>query len=116
MNFDLSFLINNAFAQAAEGAAKQPSILESMLPIIMIVGVFYFLIIRPQSKKVKEHQALLSTVTKGDRIVTTGGIFGTIVKVDKDTNTILVEIAETVKIKIKQDAIAEIIKDTPATA
>jgi preprotein translocase subunit YajC len=116
MTLDFSFLVNSAYAQVADEAAKQPSMIASMLPIVMIIGVFYFLIIRPQSKKLKEHQTMLSAVTKGDQVITSGGIFGTVVRIEKDNNIIFVEIAETVRIKVRQDAIAEIIKDKPAAA
>jgi preprotein translocase subunit YajC len=116
MTIDINFLVNSAFAQAADEAAKQPSLLTSMLPIILIIGVFYFLIIRPQSKKLKEHQAMLSSVTKGDQVITSGGIFGTVVRIEKDNNIIFIEIAEKVRIKVKQDAITEIIKDKSIAA
>ena len=116
MTLDFGFLVNSAYAQVADEAAKQPSMIASMLPIVMIIGVFYFLIIRPQSKKLKEHQTMLSAVAKGDQVVTNGGIFGTVVRIEKDNNIIFVEIAETVRIKVRQDAIAEIIKDKPAVA
>jgi preprotein translocase subunit YajC len=116
MTLDFGFLVNSAYAQVADEAAKQPSMIASMLPIVMIIGVFYFLIIRPQSKKLKEHQTMLSAVAKGDQVITSGGIFGTVVRIEKDNNIIFVEIAETVRIKVRQDAIAEIIKDKPAVA
>lgn len=116
MTLDFGFLVNSAYAQIADEAAKQPSMIVSMLPIVMIIGVFYFLIIRPQSKKLKEHQTMLSEVTKGDQVITSGGIFGTVARVEKDNNIIFVEIADKVKIKVRQDAIAEIIKDKPITA
>lgn len=110
-------LINSAFAQeAASAAAKQPSMLASVFPLLLIFTVFYFLIIRPQSKKIKEHQNMLQAISKGDQVVTSGGIFGEIVKVEEDKNLFVVQIADEVKIKIRRDAISEIINPQPTPA
>jgi preprotein translocase subunit YajC len=113
----LEFLISSAFAQeATSAAAKQPSLLASIAPMVLIMAVFYFLIIRPQSKKVNEHKATISTIKKGDQIVTAGGVYGTVTKVDSDKNTLHVQIAEGVQIKIKQDTVAEVINNTVKAA
>ena len=58
--------------------------LQSFLPLIFLFGIFYFLIIRPQQKQQKEHQAMLESLKKGDKIVTTGGLFAEVVKVEED--------------------------------
>ena len=67
--------VSTAYAQAATGAAE-PNALMGMLPILLIFVVFYFLLFRPQQKKMKEHRAMLEAVRRGDRIVTNGGIIG----------------------------------------
>lgn len=76
----------------------------SFLPLILIFVIFYFLLIRPQSKKSKEHKTMLENIKKGDKIITSGGIHGLIENIDADILTI--KIAENVKIKVSRSAIA----------
>jgi preprotein translocase subunit YajC len=83
------------------------SLVSSLLPFLLIILVFYFLIIRPQQKRQKERQKLLDGVKKGDKIVSTGGIHGTVEAVDG--NEIIVKIADNVKVKMDKSAIATII-------
>lgn len=71
-----------------------------VLPFVFIFVVFYFLMIRPQQKKFKTHQAMISAVRRGDKVVTSGGIVGKVTKVDTDDNILHVEIAEDVVIKV----------------
>lgn len=78
-----------------------------ILPIILIFAVFYFLIMRPQQKKAKEHQALLQNVHRGDHVVTSSGIIGTIDKIVSDQE-VLLEVAEGVKIRIIKSTIASV--------
>ncbi|MBI5468615.1 MAG: preprotein translocase subunit YajC [Deltaproteobacteria bacterium] len=75
----------------------------SMAPLIILFVIFYFLLIRPQQKRAKEHKEMLSKVAKGDNIITTGGIHGRVTSVNEDTLT--VEIAENTKVKISKDSI-----------
>jgi preprotein translocase subunit YajC len=89
-------------------------ILMSILPLILIFVVFYFLLIRPQQRKQKAHKELLAGVKRGDDIVTTGGMIGTVIKVDRDDN-LLVEVAPNVRIKFMRTAVAEIVR-RPAPA
>jgi preprotein translocase subunit YajC len=77
-------------------------------PIVLIFVIFYFLLIRPQQKKQKEHQKMLESITKGDRVVTSGGIYGTVVGV-KETVVVL-KIAENVKIEVAKSAISHIVE------
>ena len=72
-------MINYAHAQAA---AQQPSMLASFIPLILIFLIFYFLLIRPQQKKQKEHKILLDSIQRGDEILSSGGILGKVMKVD----------------------------------
>jgi preprotein translocase subunit YajC len=98
--------ISPAFAQAT-GAPGTGYFIGMILPLVMIMVVFYFLLIRPQQRKMKEHQAMLSKVAKGDTVVTTGGMIGKVTKV-VDDNEIQVEIAEGVKIRLTRTGIADI--------
>ena len=104
MNF-----ISPAYAQAAGGAGA--SGLEAMFPLLLIFVVFYFLLIRPQQKKAKEHKAMLEAVRRGDKIVTGGGIIGTVNKVI-DENEISVEIAEGVRVRVQRGLLATVLSKT----
>lgn len=98
--------ISEAWAQAAGGAAGGTDMLVSLAPMVLIFIVFWFLLIRPQQKKAKEHRAMVAALKRGDRIVTNGGIFGQVSHVADDH--LMVEIAEGIKIKIARDAVAAI--------
>ncbi|MCW8836444.1 MAG: preprotein translocase subunit YajC [Rhodospirillales bacterium] len=97
--------ISPAFAQAAPGGDAASGI-ASLLPLVLIFVVFYFLLIRPQQKKMKEHKAMLSAVRRGDKIVTGGGIIGTVTKVIND-DEVQVEISEGIKVRVRRSMIAE---------
>jgi len=97
--------VSPAYAQAAGGAGGG---LEAMFPLILIFVVFYFLLIRPQQKKAKEHKAMLEAVRRGDKIVTGGGIIGNVTKV-VDDNEVMVEIADGVKVRVQRGMIAAIL-------
>lgn len=107
--------ISTAYAMGAQGGGAGPAQgLTGFLPIIILFAIFYFLLIRPQQKKAKEHKAMIENLKKGNRVVTSGGIFGTIVSLD-DT-TIGLEIAEKVKIKVARSNIGGLISDNEAAA
>ncbi len=97
-------------APAAADAAASPNPVMSFLPIIAIFAVMYFLMIRPQQKKQKEHQAMLAAVQKGDKIQTSGGLLGTITGLDQ--NEITLEIAPQVRVKVGRGFIARVIRPT----
>lgn len=99
-------LISDAYAQAA-GAGGTTDILTSMLPLVLIFVVFYFLLIRPQQKKMKEHRALIEAIRRGDVVTTSGGIIGKVTKVGDD-GILQVEIAEGVRIKVLRATISEV--------
>lgn len=108
-------LISTAYAQAA-GAAPGGFDLISMLPLVLIFIVFYFLLIRPQQKKVKEHRAMVAALRRGDRVVTSGGLIGLVTKVLND-NEIQVEIAEGVRVRLVRTAVNEVLSKTaPASS
>lgn len=87
---------------------SQASLVSSFFPMIIIFIIFYFMIIRPQKQKEKEHQDKLKNLHKNDEVITSGGIHGTIVNV-KDT-TLILRIDENVKIEIEKNCIADVIK------
>jgi len=94
-----------AMAPAQGGGAQAQNPFAPFIMLILIFGIFYFLLIRPQQKKQKQHMAMLNSVKAGDEIVTTGGIFA---KIDKviDNNTFIVEIDNGVKVKLSRNGIA----------
>jgi preprotein translocase subunit YajC len=102
-------LISPAFAQTAGSPAFG---FEQMLPLVLVFVVFYFLLIRPQQKRAKEHKALLSGIKRGDRIVTGGGIVGTVIKAADDE--LSVEIAENVRIRVTRDTVLGMYKERAA--
>ncbi len=90
--------------------------LGQFLPLILIFAIMYFLLIRPQQKKVKEHKALVDAVRRGDQIVTQGGLIGKVSKV-KDDNEIEVELAEGVKVRVVKSTVAQVLSKTePASS
>lgn len=103
----------NSIAYAADGAAGQASPFAPFIPLILIFAIFYFLLIRPQQKKQKQHMSMLNSIAAGDEIMTGGGIYGKVLKVI-DNNTFIVEIANGVTIKLAKNGIAQ--KVTAETA
>ena len=98
-----------AYAQAAGGGAA--GALGSFVPLILIFAIMYFLLIRPQQKKVKEHRAMVEALRRGDRVVTQGGVIGKVSKV-KDDGEIEVEIAEGVRVQVVRSTIAQVLSKT----
>ena len=99
--------VTPAFAQAAGAAPGGAAAFAQFLPIVLIFVIFYFLLIRPQQKKMKDHRAMIEAVRRGDSVVTGGGMVGKVTKVNDD-GTAEVEIAEGVKIKVLKGTIAEV--------
>ncbi len=83
----------------------------AFLPLVLIFGVFYFLLIRPQQKKMKAHQDMLASIRRGDKVVTNGGIIGTVVKLTNDRE-LQVEIADNVRVRVLRSMIAEVLAKT----
>lgn len=97
-------LITPAFAQSgglAEGGF-------GLLPIIFVMVIFYFLLIRPQQKRAKQHKAMIAAMRRGDKVTTSGGLVGTVVKVTDDSEYVDVEIAKDVKVQIVRAMVADI--------
>ena len=78
----------------------------SLVPLILLFGIFYFLIIRPQQQRMKAHQAMVSAVKRGDTVVTAGGLIGKVSKV-KDDGELLVEIADNVQVRVLKSTLTE---------
>ena len=89
---------------APGGEGGQGGLGGMLIPLILMFAVFYFLLIRPQQKKAKEHQEMIANLKKGDRVITSGGIHGQITSLDETTTTI--EIAEKVRIKVTRGTLA----------
>lgn len=105
--------ISTAYAQAAAGApGGGMESLMSLAPLVLIFVVFYFLLIRPQQKKLKEHKGMLDALRRGDRVVTGGGIIGTIVKVGTNEDDVTVEIAEGVRVRVLRGTITSVLAKT----
>ena len=98
--------ISEAWAQAAGGTAGGGDMLMSLAPMVLIFVVFWFLLIRPQQKKAKEHRALVAALKRGDRVVTNGGIYGQVTHVADDH--LMVEIADGVRVRILRDAVSNV--------
>ncbi|MFZ1727784.1 MAG: preprotein translocase subunit YajC [Albidovulum sp.] len=107
--------VTPAFAQAAGGAGAAGA-LTQFLPLILIFAIMYFLLIRPQQKKLKEHKAMVEALRRGDQVITQGGIVGKVSKVKED-GELEVEIAEGIKVRIIRSTIATVLSKTePAAA
>lgn len=109
-------LITPAFAQGAPAAGGASDIFLQIVPFILIIGIMYFLVFRPQQQRMKAHQQLVANVKRGDVVVTAGGIVGKIVKV-LENDEVVVEIADDVRIRVVKSTIADVRSKTePASA
>ena len=99
----------------APGAAPTPSILGTwLLPMALIVVIYYFLLVAPARKKQKKIQAMLDNLKAGDRVITNGGILGTIVRANSDEGTVRLRIAPSVEIEIARNAVSGLQPEPPA--
>ncbi len=104
-------LATPAYAQAAGGG----SAFASFIPLILIFAIMYFLLIRPQQKKAKEHAKMVSELRRGDQVVTSGGLIGKVSKV-KDDREIEVELAPNVKVRVIKSTVAQVLTKTEAAS
>ena len=100
--------VTPAFAQAAGGAS---SAFSSFVPLILIFAIMYFLMIRPQQKKAKQHKAMIDSLRRGDQVVTSGGVLGKVSKVSDD-GIVEIEIAEGVKVRVMRATIVQVLNKT----
>ena len=98
----------NILLESAPGAMGG---MGNIIMIVALIAIFYFFIIRPQSKKQKEIRKFRDSLKKGDRVVTAGGIYGKIREIEDEKNTIILEIAENVKIRIDKGSIYQSVQD-----
>lgn len=111
----LGYLAGTTLAQAGAPPAG-PSLFSTMLPLLLIVVVMYFLMIRPQQKRQKAHQALISSLKPGDEVVTSGGLYGTVAGVDERKGFLYLKIANDVKIKVERFAISRVVTEDSSPA
>lgn len=104
MFLDIAYAMAPSAGQQGGGGAG--GVLTSLLPLVLIFVIFYFLLIRPQQKKAKEHKQMLENLKKGDKVITSGGIYGVIESVG--ANTITLKIAENVRVKFGKGYIAAV--------
>jgi len=98
--------ISNAYAEGVTPASQDGGMMQ-FLPLVALLAVFYFLILRPQQKRTKEHKALMEALQKGDEVATVGGILGKVTKVSEDSAAI--EIAVNVVIQVQKSAIQNVL-------
>ena len=104
--------ISNAWAQTAAPVATGASTMGMVIQLVCIMLVFYFLLIRPQQKKIKQHEATLNAMKKGNEVITGGGIYGKVTKIDEDK--ISVEVAKGVEIVVHKYTIREVLDSNAA--
>jgi preprotein translocase subunit YajC len=102
----MDFFISSAYAQTADGAAQQ-SPWTSFIFLGGFILIFYFMLIRPQSKRAKEHKALIEAIGKGDEVITAGGILGKVTKVDEQYVAIVV--ADNVELKMQKSSVSAVL-------
>jgi preprotein translocase subunit YajC len=102
--------ISTAYAMGAQGGAGSPAGggASSLIMMAVIFAIFYFILIRPQQKKMKEHKKMVTELKKGDRIITAGGMYGTVE--NTTTETLTIKIAEGVKVKITRGSVGTVVK------
>jgi preprotein translocase subunit YajC len=110
-----------ASATTADGAADVPYQLtaekmmqDNLLILGLLFFIFYFILIRPQQKRLKAHQTMLKSLQKGNKVMTSGGIIGTIIRFDGD-DIAIVEIAQGIKVRVARSAISDVVTDTGAS-
>jgi preprotein translocase subunit YajC len=103
--------ISPAYAQDAAGMMGMAT---QFAPLVLIFGVFYFLLIRPQQTRAKEMKAMLAALRRGDRVITAGGILGTVQAVKEGAEEVDVEIAPNVRVKVMRDTISSVVKPVAA--
>jgi preprotein translocase subunit YajC len=98
-------LISPAYAQAAGGGSDM---MTALLPFVLIFVIMYFLILRPQQKRVKQHQEMVKNVRRGDTVVTSGGLVGKVTKVFEDGDQLEIEIADDVRVRQMRQMVADV--------
>jgi preprotein translocase subunit YajC len=103
----MSFFISQAHA-AAEGAPEQGPF-SFIFMMVIFAGIFYFMIYRPQARRTKEHKSLMASMSKGDEVLTTGGVIGRIIKISDENDYVQIELNENNVISLKKDFITAVL-------
>ncbi|MFO1050363.1 MAG: preprotein translocase subunit YajC [Geminicoccaceae bacterium] len=103
--------ISPAYAQAAAPGGGG-DIMMSLMPLVLVFAIFYFLLIRPQQTKMKQHREMLENLKKGDQVVTGGGIVGKVIRIEQSDSSLVVEIAPNVQVKIVRGTVADVLNKT----
>ncbi len=103
--------ISEAFAQAGDAAAAQGSVYGTLIQLGLIFVIFYVLLIRPQQKKIKQHEAMLMAIKKGDKVITGGGIYGKVVKAEDGGIELVVEIADGLNVTVNRATIRDVVNE-----
>ena len=106
----VTIILTILMMQPSGGDAGQ-GLMSTLLMFALIIGIFYFMILRPQQKKQKERQKLLEALKKGDKVVTAGGMYGTIAGIEE--KTVLVQVADNIKMKFERSAITSVVSEGP---
>jgi preprotein translocase subunit YajC len=106
-----AFLFALTALQEPGAAQPQGNPFLTFFPFLLIFAIFYFLIIRPQSKRQKAHKALVNAIQKGDKVVSAGGIHGTVQGINEERDIVILEIADRVRIEIGRGSISRVIKE-----
>ncbi len=102
-----AYAMGQAASQPAASSGGTASVLINFVPLVLIFGVFYFLVIMPQQKKHKKHEELLNNLKKGDRVITLGGILGVVAGI-KENNIVSLEISNGVKIDVLKNSVSTV--------
>jgi preprotein translocase subunit YajC len=100
-------------AQSSDGTSSGGSLLSLLFPLVLLGGVFYFLLLRPNRTRQRQQQGLLESLKVGDEVMTAGGIFGTLKDIDDEDDTVTVEIAPGTEVRMLRRAIAQRVVDEP---
>jgi preprotein translocase subunit YajC len=100
-------------SQPQGGQSPTDSLISTLIMFALIIGIFYFMILRPQQKRQKERQKMLDAVKKGDKVVTAGGLHGTVAGIDE--KTILLQVADNVKMKFDRSAVTVVLREGETT-
>ena len=95
---------------SGSGGGQGGNPLMSFLPLLVIIVIMYFLLLRPQAKRQKEHRSMLEQLQKGDRILTAGGIVGTIAGIKENEGLLIVKIADNVKVELSRNSVSQVLK------
>ena len=101
--------INTAYADSTSGATRQGGGMQLILILVVFAAIFYFMIYRPQAKKAKQHRELMSSLSKGEEVLTNGGLVGKIQKVSEGNEYIVIALNDTTEVTIKRDFITSVL-------